>query len=99
MWEQIRANRRRSFLLITFLTIFLFAFGFLIGEAAAPGAGIFGLGGALVIWAVQMGIYFSSPESFLIRGKAAKELSREDSPRLFNIVEEMKIAAGLPAFP
>ena len=43
--------------------------------------------------------YFTSAESILMHGAYARELKREDSPQLFNIVEEMSLASGLEFMP
>ena len=99
MWEQIRANRRRSIFLIVGMAIVLSILGYTAGEAIARGAGPLGLLFALVLLAFQLGMYAIAAESILLQGMGAKELSKEDSPRLFNIVEEMVIASGLGYTP
>jgi Zn-dependent protease with chaperone function len=71
----------------------------MLGEIAGPGAGPIGLAVALVIFLVQLAVYFAAAESVLLAGMGARELSRDDMPRLFNIVEEMKLASGLPFMP
>jgi heat shock protein HtpX len=99
MWEQIQANRRRSIVLVTTMAGVLSILGWLGGEAIAPGAGVIGLAVALIIFLLQLTIYFGAAESMLLGGAFAREISRDDSPRLFNIVEEMKIASGLSFMP
>jgi heat shock protein HtpX len=100
MWEAIRANRRRSAVLITGMAIVLLLLGGLAGSALFGSDGaIIGLGFALIIWGVQLAIYSTNADSLLLTGAFAKELKREDSPQLFNVVEEMKIASGLPFMP
>ena len=100
MWEQIQANRRRSAVLITGMALVLIALGYVAGELIlGPGGGIFGTGFALILWGIMMAVYFSSAESVLLLGTHARELQREDSPRLFNIVDEMKLASGLTFTP
>lgn len=99
MWEQIRANRRRSIFLIFGMALVLLLLGYTGGELLVPGAGAFGILFALLIWAVMMMLYFTSAEAILLHGSGAHELRREDSPRLFNIVEEMKLASGLTFTP
>ena len=44
-------------------------------------------------------VSFSSGDQILLSASNAKQVTHEDHPQLFNIVEEMKIAAGLPAMP
>ena len=100
MWEQIRANRRRSVILIAGMVVALILIGALAGGAIVWPDGVsFGIAVALVIWLIQMAVYFGGAESLLLHGAFAKELKREDSPQLFNVVEEMQLAAGLPFVP
>ncbi|HUJ09789.1 MAG TPA: M48 family metallopeptidase [Verrucomicrobiae bacterium] len=66
---------------------------------AGPGAGFLGLLVALVIWGGMMVAYLTSAEDILMHGAYARELKREDSPQLFNVVEEMKLASGLGFMP
>jgi heat shock protein HtpX len=100
MWEQIRANRRRSILLITIMAVVLALMGYTAGEnIVGPGGGVIGLLVGLVIWAVQMMVYLTSAESILLNHAYAQELKREDSPRLFNVVDEMRLASGLEFMP
>ena len=100
MWEQIRANQRRSALLITLMGGLLALMGYAVGELGfGPGAGPLGLAVALLVFTIQLFVYYAAAESVLLAGMAARELSREDMPRLFNIVEEMKLASGLGFMP
>lgn len=100
MWEQIQANKQRSAALIVLMSVVLILTGYAAGVAlAGPDGGVLGIFIALVVFAVMMGVYFLAAESVLLAGAGAREIDREDSPRLFNIVEEMKLAAGLPYMP
>ncbi|HUK83409.1 MAG TPA: M48 family metallopeptidase [Verrucomicrobiae bacterium] len=100
MWEQIRANRRRSAILITAMVIMLALLGCAGGYAlAGPDGAVFGIGVALIVWGVQMAAFLTSADSILLHGAYAKELQRDDAPQLFNVVDEMKLASGLPFMP
>ncbi|HUI07643.1 MAG TPA: M48 family metallopeptidase [Verrucomicrobiae bacterium] len=100
MWEQIAANRRRSAVLVAGMALILALVGYAGGELlAGPGAGGLGLLVALVVWGGMMIAYFTSAEDILMHGAYARELKREDSPQLFNIVEEMCLASGLGFTP
>lgn len=99
MWEQIRANERRSLWLMGALLALLAAMGYAVAEALAPGQGLIGVPIAGALFLVQMAVYWFAAESVLLAGLGARELQREDSPRLFNIVEEMRIASGFPHMP
>ncbi len=99
MWEQIRANKRKAFWLITLMALILLAIGYTAGEAFYPGGGPIGLLIGLIIFLTQLGVYAVAGESILMAGMGARELNREESPRLFNIVEEMQLASGLGFTP
>jgi heat shock protein HtpX len=100
MWELIRANKRDSVLLITLMAVVLLILGFIIGLAVVgPEGGVAGLGIAAVVWLVLTLVSFSSGDQILLAASRAQPVTHEVHPQLFNIVEEMKIAAGLPAMP
>lgn len=100
MWEQIAANHRRSMWLIALMGAILLLLGFSAGMLlGGPEAGYIGIILAFLIWLTQMGVYFLAAESVLLHGAHAREISREESPRLHNIVEEMCLASGLGYTP
>lgn len=100
MWELIRANKRNSIVLMVIMAAVLLLLGFVIGLGffGAEG-GFFGLIIASAIWLVLTLISFSSGDQILLASSKAKPVTHDVHPQLFNIVEEMKIAAGLPAMP
>ena len=82
------------------MAVVLLAMGFVIGMVAfGPEAGLFGLAIAGVIWLVLTLISFSSGDQIMLAASRAKPVTHDVHPQLFNVVEEMKIAAGLPAMP
>jgi heat shock protein HtpX len=99
MWEAIESNKRKSFFLIVLLALILLALGFVIGAAVDPDAAPFGLLSALGLWIILISVAFASGEQVLLSSAGAREVTREQAPQLINIVEEMKIASGLPAMP
>lgn len=99
MWEQIRANKRRSVILVIMMALVLLGLGFVIGEASEPGAGLVGLVIAFVVWSVMALVSYYSGGNILLAFSGARKVSREDNPRLYNVVEEMQIAAGLKKTP
>jgi len=100
MWELIRANKRNSIVLMAIMAAVLLLLGFVIGLAffGAEG-GFFGLIIATAIWLILTLISFSSGDQILLAASKAKLVTHDVHPQLFNVVEEMKIAAGLPAMP
>ncbi|MCZ6776317.1 MAG: M48 family metallopeptidase, partial [Ignavibacteria bacterium] len=53
----------------------------------------------LMIWTVLSLVSYFRGSSILLAVSKAQEVTHDVHPRLFNIVEEMKIAANLPAMP
>jgi heat shock protein HtpX len=100
MWELIRANKRNSVVLMTLMAAVLLLLGFFIGVGFfGPQGGFFGLVIALTIWLVLTLISLSQGDAILLAASKAKLITHDVHPQLFNVVEEMKIAAGLPAMP
>jgi heat shock protein HtpX len=82
------------------MALVLLILGFVIGLGFfGPEGGFFGLIIATAIWLVLALISFSSGDQILLAASKARPITHDDHPQLFNIVEEMKIAAGLPAMP
>jgi heat shock protein HtpX len=100
MWELIRANKRNSVLLMASMALVLLVLGYVIGLAAVgPDGGLLGLAAAAAVWVVLALVSLSSGDQILLAASGAKSVTHDVHPQLFNIVEEMKIAAGLPAMP
>ncbi len=100
MWELIRANKRNSIVLMVIMAAVLLLMGFVIGLVMfGPEGGLFGLMIAMVIWLVMMLVSFSSGDQILLAASKATRVTHDVHPQLFNVVEEMKIAASLPTMP
>ena len=100
MWELIRANKRNSIILMVIMAAVLLLLGFIIGMAFfGQEGGMFGLMIATAIWLILTLISLSSGDQILLAASRAKLVTHEVHPQLFNVVEEMKIAAGLPTMP
>ncbi len=101
MWEAIEANKRRSAGLIIFMAILLgsvaAAIGFLMG--GDPNSAMLGAFIGLCIWGVLLLVNMMGGESVLLSSANAREVTHDEAPQLYNIVEEMRIAASLPAMP
>ncbi len=101
MYEQIARNRRDSWLLAGLVVAILAALGFAIGYAAVGGTqgglGLLGVFGVVaILWSV-VGYY--SGDRMVLAVSGARRVTHADEPQLFNVVEEMTIAAGLSRVP
>lgn len=109
MWEAIRANKRRSVALIFGLALLLIALGYVIGLAAegyvtgrvAPRSigALTGVVVAAFVWLMLWLTALMSGRRILLSSAGAREITKDDYPVVFNVVEEMTIAAGLPKMP
>jgi len=82
---------------LTTMAACLLGLGVIIGMAAAgPDGGTLGLLIAGGIWLILTIISFSSGDQILLSASNAVPVTHDVHPQLFNVVEEMSIAAGLP---
>ena len=113
MWEAIRANRRKSLVLFLMMGICLVVLGYLVGYVLFPGAtadgealpgglsggGISGVFIALAIWGILSLVSIFSGKHILLSASNAKKVTADVHPQLFNVVDEMRIAANLNKMP
>jgi heat shock protein HtpX len=101
MYEQIARNRRASWLLMGLIVAIFALLGFIIGAAALGGTrggiGLLGVFGVVAIAWSLIGYY--SGDKMVLAVSGAHQVSHDDEPQLFNVVEELTIAAGLPKVP
>jgi len=94
-YEQQEQNKRNSDLLLFGLIFTLTLLGAVIG-AGVMGDPVIG-GGVAFVLASFLGAYsFMSGKKLVMSMSGAKMITHDEMPQLFNIVEEMKIASGLP---
>ena len=98
MWEHIRSNRIRSAILVAGMGVLLLLVGYFLGLHFF-GSGEGGLVIALAVWAVMNLVAYFQGDNILLALSRAKKISHDDHPRLYNVVEEMKIASGLGKMP
>jgi len=100
MWEQIASNKRKSVLMVITMAILLAAVGYVGGEAwIGRGGGYYGLFAAGIIWLVMSLFAYFSGDQLYLHMAGARKIKKEDLPVLYNVVEEMTIASGLPKMP
>ena len=97
MWEQIRSNQIRSVVLTIGMGVLLILIGYFLGLAFD--SAIAGLVIAILVWVVLSLVAYFQGDSILLSMSRAKKIGPDDHPRLYNVVEEMKIASGLEKMP
>jgi heat shock protein HtpX len=96
--DRIGVNRRNSLLLILAFFVFVLVLGYVIGYAwlGDPRRALFGLVLALMVGTIAGFVAYFAGDSMVLAASRAKEVQHGDAPQLFNVVEEMAIAGGLP---
>jgi heat shock protein HtpX len=94
LYEQIAGNKRKSFFLVFLFMALIFLLAWLFEQMAGMGTG--GLVAAVVIaLAMTVGSYYASDKIVLAMSKA-RPVTKEEFPYLYNVVEGLAIAAGIP---
>lgn len=106
--ELIASNKRKSFWLVAFFCLFIASAGFVFSLALLQYLGFENPQEpnwlrSLIIGGIASGIAFCfsmlgyfQGDQFVLGISGAKPIVKSDDPQLFNVVEEMAIAAGIP---
>ncbi len=95
VYDEIAKNRRKSFILLILFSIFTVLICYFIG-AAWFGSGLGGLIFGFVISLIMSLVSFYTGDKVVLSSVGAKEVSRDEYPVLYNVTEELCIAAGIP---
>jgi len=98
MFELIRANRRRAVILMAVMLVLFAGMGYAIGYAFLHSAEA-GLVIAVGLAAFLAFMSWNNGDAMILSSSQAHRIEHDDHPVLFNVVEEMRIAAGLPKTP
>jgi heat shock protein HtpX len=94
MYDEINQNKRNSVILVVVFAAVLVLLGYIFGQVA--GFGYFGIVLAFIIsTGMALAGYFRG-DKIVLAVSRAKPALREEYPQLYNIVEELIIASGLP---
>jgi len=74
-------------------------FGLPESEDAPLLGALYGAAGAALLWLVMWVLAVFGGDHLMLQSVQARQISKTDSPRLWNIVEEMSLAAGLARMP
>ena len=95
LYKQILQNKRKTVLLVTLFTVLVLAIGWAIGYLFGNDP-YTGLIITVVILAIYLPITYFSATSQVLGMAGAREIKKEDHPQLFDIVEELSLAARIP---
>jgi len=100
-----RVNRRNTFLLLAVLTLLAASLGYMIGWFLMPddtAPRLWSHGGAIgaaLMASASIGwslVSLAVSDKMVLGMASARDIDKADAPQLFNVVEEMSIAAGVP---
>jgi heat shock protein HtpX len=94
MYEQIARNKWKSFFLILFFLSWVFLLAWLFGELTGFGTQGLILAAVIAVASTFAGYYYS--DKIVLAMSRAKPVEKKDYPYLYNVVEGLAIAAGLP---
>ncbi|MBE3593516.1 MAG: zinc metalloprotease HtpX [Candidatus Carbobacillus altaicus] len=94
LFEQIRANRRKTRLLVTVFVLLVLGIGWAVGYLFAYD-GLYGLAIAALIALFYVPITYATATAQVLSFSGAREVSEEDAPELVHIVEELSLVAGV----
>jgi heat shock protein HtpX len=94
VYEQIAANKRKTAILFLLAVLLLGGVGYTLGLLMESGP--VGLVIALIVAVVMSVGSYLYGDRIVLASTRAKEVSKEEAPRLHNIVEGLAIAAGIP---
>lgn len=94
-YSHISANRRNTAFLILVFIALVAVLGWLIGEAwMGEGIGFLGIFGVVaIVWSL---VAWYAGDRMVLAVSRAKEIHKADDPELWNVVEELCLAGGLP---
>jgi len=95
MYEQIASNKRKSFLLVFCFVLFIFLLAWVFEQLAGMGTG--GLVLAFVIASISAMAGYYASDKIVLTISRARPVTKEEFPYLYNVVEGLSIAAGIPA--
>lgn len=95
LYEQIQQNKRKTIVLLLLFSLLVAVIGWAIGYFLNIGD-IGGLILAVAILAVYLPITFASAGAQVLSMSGAKKIKKSDNPMLFNLVEELALAAAVP---
>ena len=94
VYEQVDSNKRKSFLVMFFFTIFVAGFAYILGEAS--GYGLSWVGIALVFSGLMSYVSYYHSDKIILGLSKAREADRKKDFNFYTVTENLCLAAGLP---
>jgi len=96
MYEQINENKRNTILLVLFFSVFVALLSWVLGEVWFQGGGFFGIIIGIFFLIIFIIINYFLGDKIVLGISGAKEVQKQEYPYLFNLIDGLSIAAGIP---
>lgn len=93
MYSQVAANKRKTFLIMSLFVLVICALGYAYGLYIGDLKSLYVVFGFAVVYSL-VSYFVSSRIALVVNG--AKEIQKQDNPRLYRIVENLSITTGMP---
>lgn len=95
MWQQVEENKRNTWVLIIVFSLFVIALSWLLGEVFI-GYGPLGIFLGFIFLVVYTLISYFAGDRIVLAISGAREVKKQEYPYLFNIIDGLSVAAGIP---
>ncbi|WP_010631806.1 zinc metalloprotease HtpX [Sporolactobacillus vineae] len=95
LYQQIQQNKRKTFVLLVFFCLLVLAIGWAVGYFAG-GDSLMGIVITAIVLCFYVPVTFASAKAQVLGMAGAHEIQKKDNPMLFNVVEELSVAANVP---
>jgi len=96
MYEQISENKRNTIILVALFSILIISLSWLLGEIWFYGGGFFGIIIGFIFLIIFVAINYFFADKIVLGISGAKEVQKSDYPYLFNLIDGLSVAAGIP---
>jgi len=96
MYEQINENKRNTILLVLFFSVFVALLSWVLGEVWFQGGGTLGIVLGIFFLIIFILINYFLGDKIVLGISGAKEVKKQEYPYLFNLIDGLSIAAGIP---
>lgn len=94
IYNQISANKWKTYLIMVLFVVFIVTLGYVYGKASSSGLAFAGI--ALIFAGLtSIGSYYYS-DKLVLATSGARRIEKKDNPALFRLVENLCIGGGLP---
>src|SRR6185295_6103457 len=94
IYSAISANKWKTYLIMVFFVLFITMVAFVFGKALGYGLSFVGIA-FIISCLMSIGSYYFS-DKLVLATTGAKQISRDDFPEYYRIVENLSIGDGLP---